>query len=280
MIKKAVIPIAGYGTRMLPATFAIPKTMLNVVDKPVIEYIIEEVREAGITDVLLITNLGSDVIERQFSRNFELECFLKDNSNFEKFKNRFNDINIYLKKSSNNSSLAESILDARNFVGKDPFLLVLGDEIFSSSCSKRLIELHDQLENNIIAVKKVEKRNVSNYGIVEIEPFNERLSVIKKMLEKPNLKETNSNIAILGRYILNPTIFNEIQKQKDTSQQIDFTLALQSLNELKYAFEIDFERYDCGSKLGLLIANIEMGLNNLEIKKEFRNYLKEISAKL
>jgi len=280
MIKKAVIPIAGYGTRMLPATLAIPKTMLNVVDKPVIEYIIEEVRDSGITDVLLITNLGSDIIEKQFSRNYELENFLRNDAIVEQLKNRFNDINIYLKKASTNSSLAESILDAKNFVGNEPFLLVLGDEIFSVPCSKILIEKYNEFQKNIIAVKQVEKKSIHNYGIVEVEQYEDKLSVVKKMFEKPSLNETNSNIAIIGRYVLNPSIFGEIQKQLDDSRKIDFTKALQSLNETKYAFEIDFERYDCGSKFGLLIANIEMGLNNSEIADKLREYLKELKCKL
>ena len=130
MIRKAIIPIAGYGTRMLPATLAVPKAMLNVYDKPVIEYIIEEITKAGITEILLITNLGSDILEKQFSRNYELESFLETNGQYrilEKVKSRYQGINIYLKKASTNVSMAESILDARGFVGNEPFLLVLGE---------------------------------------------------------------------------------------------------------------------------------------------------------
>lgn len=282
MIRKAIIPIAGYGTRMLPATLAVPKAMLNVYDKPVIEYIIEEITKAGITEILLITNLGSDILEKQFSRNYELESFLETNGQYrilEKVKSRYQGINIYLKKASTNVSMAESILDARGFVGNEPFLLVLGDEIFYDSCSKLLVDKYNELKTPIIAVKHVEKKDINNYGIVEVKSYKKDLYIIERMIEKPIETETNSDIAIIGRYILNPSIFDSIQEQVESSKQPNFTKALQNTKEIKFALNVNFDRFDCGNKLGLLVANIEFALKNNSSKGEVEKILKELYNK-
>ena len=282
MIRKAIIPIAGYGTRMLPATLAVPKTMLNVFDKPVIEYIIDEIMKAGITEILLITNLGSDILEKQFSRNYELEVFLQNNGELTMLKdlqNRFQGINIYLKKASTNSSLAESILDAKGFIDNESFLLVLGDEIFSDSCSKLLVDKYNELKAQIIAVKSVENENINNYGIVEVKQYKDDLYIIEKMIEKPNINETNSNIAIIGRYILNSSIFDSIESQLKNSSQPNFTKALQNTKEIKFALNVNVDRYDCGNKLGLLKANIDFALKDNYFKHDVEKYIKNLNKK-
>ncbi len=283
MIRKAIIPIAGYGTRMLPSTIAVPKTMLNVFDKPVIEYIIDEIMKAGITEILLITNLGSDILEKQFSRNYELEGFLQNNGELTMLKdlqNRFQGINIYSKKASTNSSLAESILDAKGFIGNESFLLVLGDEIFSDSCSKLLVDKYNELKTPIIAVKSVEKENINNYGIVEVKQYKDDLYIIEKMIEKPNINETDSNIAIIGRYILNSSIFDSIESQLKSSIQPNFTKALQNTKEIKFALNVNLNRYDCGNKLGLLKANIEFALKDNSFKHDVEKYIKNLNKKI
>ncbi len=192
----------------------------------------------------------------------------------EKIKNRYKGINIYTKRASSNLSLIESVYDSKGFVDDEPFLLVLGDEIFDSnvSCSKMLIDKYNELKTPIIAVKKVEKKEVKNYGIVEGQKYKDNLIIIDKLLEKPDENETNSNLAILGRYILNSSIFKEIEE----SYQTNFTKAIHNLKELKFAIEIDEERFDCGSKLGLVKANISMALKNSELADDLKEYLQNI----
>lgn len=226
---------------------------------------------------MLITNLGSSIIESHFARSFELENFLKENNDLdtlEKIKNRYKDINIYIKKASSNLSLVESIYDSKGFIDDEPFLLVLGDEIFDTnhSCSKVLIEKYNELKVPIIAVKKVERNEIKNYGIVEGKKYKDDLIIIDKLLEKPNQIDTDSNLAIIGRYVLNSSIFNEIEKM-DTP---DFTRAIHNLKELKFAILFNEERFDCGSKLGLVKANIAMALKNPELANELRKYLKKV----
>lgn len=231
----------------------------------------------GITEILLITNLGSSIIENHFARSFELENFLKEKNDietFEKIKNRYSNVNIYIKKASSNLSLAESVYDAKGFVDGEPFLLVLGDEILGNndSCSKTLVEKYNELKSPILAVKKIGRSDIKNYGIVEGKQYKDNLMIIEKLIEKPSKNETNSNLAIIGRYVLNASIFSEIEML----QTPDFTKAMHNLKELKFALSIDGERFDCGSKLGLVKANISMALKNPEISQELKNYLKEL----
>ena len=194
----------------------------------------------------MITNLGSSIIENHFARSFELEIFLKENNDLitlNEIKNRYRNINIYIKKASSNMSLVESVYDAKGFVNGESFLLILGDEIFdtSISCSDLLVKKYNELKTPIIAVKKVEIDEIKNYGIIEGQEYKDNLIIIEKMLEKPKKEETNSNLAIIGRYILNASIFDEIELLNEP----DFTKAIHNLKELKFAIAIDNERYDC-----------------------------------
>lgn len=230
---------------------------------------------------MLITNLGSSIIENHFARSFELENFLKENNDLitlNEIKNRYKNINIYIKKASSNMSLVESVYDAKGFINGEPFLLVLGDEIFDTaiSCSELLVKKYDELKTPIIAVKKVEIDEIKNYGIIEGQEYKDNLIIIEKMLEKPQKEETNSNLAIIGRYILNASIFDEIELLNEP----DFTKAIHNLKELKFAIAIDNERYDCGSKLGLVKANVALALKDKEISGELKKYLKDIIKKM
>lgn len=221
--------------------------------------------------------MGSSIVENHFSRSFELESYLKEKKDiqtFNKIKNRYNNVNIYIKKASSNLSLIQSVYDAKGFVNEEPFLLVLGDEILgnNSLCSRTLIEKYNELQAPIIAVKEIDRNDIKNYGIVEGKPFKDNLILVKKLIEKPLKNETNSNLAIIGRYVLNSSIFSEIE----ILQTPDFTKAIHNLKGLKYALSIDEERFDCGSKLGLVKANISMALKNPEISKEIKNYLRNL----
>lgn len=225
----------------------------------------------------MISNLGTSIIENHFARSFELENFLKENNNlttYEQIKNRYKGINIYIKKASSNFSLVESVYDAKGFVNGEAFLLVLGDEIFDTdiSCSKILVQKYNELKTPIIAVKEVEKSEIKNYGIVEGKTYRNDLIIIEKLLEKPKENETISNLAIIGRYILNSSIFSEIEKLDEP----DFTKAIHNLKELKFAVSIKEERFDCGSKIGLIKANISMAMKNPELAEELKEYLTNI----
>lgn len=280
MIKKAVIPIAGYGTRMLPATKVLPKAMLNIVNKPIIEYLIDEIIEAGITEILLITNSYSTIIQGQFSRNYELEYFLEKNNDIQilnEIRNKYNNVQLYIKRASTNESLAESVYDAKEFVQDEPFLLILGDEILEKGtfCSKVLVENFNKIKVPIIAVKKVLNSERPKYGIVEGKKYKDDLIIIENMLEKPKIDQTNSNLAIIGRYILNNSIFDKIGEQIKKEEK-DFTKAILNMEELKIAMEISGERFDCGSKSGLVKANIKFALEDDEIREEILEYIKRI----
>lgn len=205
MIKKAVIPVAGYATRMLPITKVLPKAMLSIVNKPIIEYLIDEIVEAGIKEILLITNSYSTIIQEHFSRNYELEYYLEMNDNtelFEKIKGKYENTNIYVKRATTNQSLADSIYDAKDFVGEEPFLLVLGDEILEkeSHCSQKIVRQYNELKKPIIAIKKISIEEQHKYGIIEGKKLEKNdMYVIDRMIEKPQKGQTDSNLAILRK---------------------------------------------------------------------------------
>lgn len=226
----------------------------------------------------MITNIGTSIIENHFARNFELENFLQENNDLEtlsRIRERYKGVNIYTKRASSNLSLLKSVYDSKKFINGEPFLLVLGDEIFNTdiSCSKMLVQMYNDLKTPIIAVKEVEKNEVKNYGIVEGKNYKDDLIIIEKMMEKPQKGETHSQLAIIGRYILNASIFEEIEKNKD----INFTEVLHNLKELKFALLVKQERFDCGSKTGLIKANIAMAMKNPQIAEEIKEYIKKLN---
>lgn len=280
MIRKAVIPVAGYATRMLPSTKVLPKAMLSIANKPVIEYLIDEIVGAGVKEILLITNSYSTIIQEHFSRNYELEYFLEKSNNNELLKiikNKYKDINIYVKRATTNESLADSIYDAKEFVKDEPFLLALGDEILEkgNECTRKIVQVYEDRKAPVIAIKEVESKEKNRYGIIEGKKIKDNLYLVNKMIEKPKHNETKSNLAIIGRYILDSSIFKEIKKEIKNRNK-DFTKAIFSLKDDKYAIEIEGERFDCGSKIGLIKANINFGLKDEKIREEMLRYINNI----
>lgn len=284
-VTKAVIPAAGLGTRVLPATKAQPKEMLVIVDKPSLQYIVEELVLSGITDILIVTGRNKNSIEDHFDFSYELENTLEKDGKFELLK-KVDEIssmaNIYYVRQNHPFGLGHAILKAKSFIGDDPFVIALGDDIVYNQekpVAKQLIESYEKYGANIIGVQEVEKKDVSKYGIVK--PFkilDEDTVEMIDFIEKPNIDEAPSNLACLGRYLLSGDIFKYLEETKPgKGGEIQLTDAiLKMLNDNKKVFAYNFKgkRYDIGNKFGLLKANIEFGLRNEETRKELLNYLK------
>lgn len=283
-VKKAVIPAAGFGTRFLPATKSMPKEMLTIVDRPAIHYVVEELIEAGIEDILIIIGRNKEEIANYFDRSPELEIFLKDKHKEELYdmtENIANMANIHYVRQKEARGLGHAVYCAKTFVGNEPFALLLGDDLVYSTtpCIKQLADMYDKYESTILGVQSVPKDQVNKYGIVDGLKVDEDLYEVKNMIEKPSVEDAPSNIAILGRYILTPDIFEMIeQTAPGKGDEIQLTDALRSLLEHKeiYAYEFDGKRYDTGDKLGYLKATVEYALRNEELSEDFREYLRTI----
>ncbi|GAB6107555.1 UTP--glucose-1-phosphate uridylyltransferase GalU [Fusibacter bizertensis] len=283
-VKKAVIPAAGFGTRFLPATKSTPKEMLTIVDRPAIHYNVEELIEAGIEDILIIIGRNKEEIANYFDRSPELELFLKENGKEELYdltERISNMANIHYVRQKDAKGLGHAVLCAKTFVGDEPFALLLGDDLVYSSkpCIQQLAEMYEQYESSIIGVQAVERNQVNKYGIVDGIKVGENLYEVKDLVEKPSIEEAPSNIAIMGRYILTPDIFEMIENTPPgKGNEIQLTDALKKLNEHKeiYAYEFEGKRYDTGDKLGYLIATVEYALRNEELSEDFRDYLKKL----
>ncbi|MDH8678483.1 UTP--glucose-1-phosphate uridylyltransferase GalU [Fusibacter bizertensis] len=283
-VKKAVIPAAGFGTRFLPATKSTPKEMLTIVDRPAIHYNVEELIEAGIEDILIIIGRNKEEIANYFDRSPELELFLKENGKEELYdltERISNMANIHYVRQKDARGLGHAVLCAKTFVGNEPFALLLGDDLVYSSkpCIQQLAEMYEQYESTIIGVQAVDKNQVNKYGIIDGMKVGDSLYEVKDLVEKPNVEEAPSNIAIMGRYILTPDIFEMIENtEPGKGNEIQLTDALKKLNEQKeiYAYEFEGKRYDTGDKLGYLIATVEYALRNEELSEDFRDYLKKL----
>jgi len=287
-IRKAVIPAAGLGTRFLPVTKAQPKEMLPIVDKPTLQYIIEEVVDAGIEEILIITGRNKAAIENHFDKSIELELELKNKGEFHKLKDirRISNMaNIYYIRQKEPLGLGHAIYCAKTFVGEEPFAVLLGDDIVYSEkpCIGQMVEIYEKYKSSILGVKKVPKEEIYKYGNVEGEIVEDRVYKVKKLIEKPNCEEAYSNIGILGRYIINSTIFKILKYIKPSKNgEIQLTDALNELAKIEkvYAYEFQGKRYDIGDKQGFLEANIEFALRNKDLKDGFTKYLKEIIKKI
>jgi UTP--glucose-1-phosphate uridylyltransferase len=288
-IRKAVIPVAGLGTRFLPATKAIPKEMLTIVDRPTIQYIVEEVVASGIKEVILITSEGKSAIENHFDYNFELETILIEKKKKELCKelnNISNLIDVVSVRQKKPLGLGHAIWTARNVVGNEPFLVLLGDDLVLSDkkpCCQQMIELFDEVQESIVAIQRVDLAETHQYGIVEGTYTKERTYKVEKMIEKPSPGMTTSNMAIIGRYILRPEIFDILGKTNPGhGGEIQLTDALLSLSKQRtlYAYEFEGVRYDAGDKLGYLKAIIAFGLRHAVIGKKFKEHLKTVAATL
>lgn len=283
-VRKAVIPAAGLGTRFLPATKAQPKEMLPIVDKPTLQYIIEEAVDSGIEEILIITGRNKSSIENHFDKSVELELELERSDKQELLEEirRISDMaNIHYIRQKEPRGLGHAIHCAKSFIADEPFAVLLGDDIVYSNkpCLKQMIEVYDEYKTTILGVQEVSVEEVSKYGIIDGKHIEDKIYKVKDLVEKPAREVAPSNIAILGRYIINPAIFECIEMTKPGKNgEIQLTDALKLLveREAMYAYIFQGKRYDVGNKLGFLEATVEYALRREDIGEEFRSYLKGI----
>ncbi|TGY41483.1 UTP--glucose-1-phosphate uridylyltransferase GalU [Clostridium sartagoforme] len=280
-VRKAIIPAAGLGTRFLPATKAQPKEMLPIVDKPTIQYIIEEAVASGIEEILIITGRNKKCIEDHFDKSVELEMELEKNHKEELLElvRGISDIaDIHYIRQKEPKGLGHAILCAKAFVGNEPFAVLLGDDVVDSEvpCLKQLMDCYKEYKTSILGVQTVAKEDVNKYGIVDGIHIEDRVYKVKKLVEKPAVEEAPSNVAILGRYIITPQIFDVLANtQPGKGGEIQLTDALETLieNEAMYAYNFEGRRYDVGDKLGFLQATVEFALKKEELREPFIEYL-------
>ncbi len=288
-VRKAVIPVAGLGTRFLPATKAIPKEMLTIVDRPTIQYIVEEVVASGIEQIIFITSEGKSAIENHFDYDFHLDSVLREKKKIilgEELNMISNLIDIVSVRQKKPMGLGHAIWTARHVVGDEPFMVLLGDDLVLSKipCAKQMLNLFEDVNESIVAVQRVPLDQTHQYGIVEGEKNGrERTHRITRMVEKPAPGTTDSDMAIIGRYILMPEIFELLSKTTPGhGGEIQLTDALLALSKKRpmFAYEFDGTRYDAGDKLGYLKAIIAFGLLHTELGEPLREHLVETAKKL
>jgi UTP--glucose-1-phosphate uridylyltransferase len=290
-IRKAVIPAAGFGTRFLPATKATPKEMLPIVDKPTIQYIVEEALASGIEDILIISGHAKRAIEDHFDSTPILEENLKAKGKTELLKmvQEISEINVHYIRQKHMRGLGDAILCARAFVDNEPFAVLLGDDVVYNPkpqppALKQLMDMYTQTGATILGCQKVPKEKVSSYGIVAGEPtINEQLMKVSDMIEKPSVEEAPSQMAVLGRYIITPDVFEVLQNTKPgKGGEIQLTDALKVMakRENVYAYNFTGKRYDVGDKLGFLKATVEFALRRDDLSADFSSYLKDITKNL
>ena len=283
-VTKAVIPAAGLGTRVLPATKAQPKEMLVIVDKPSLQYIVEELVESGITDIVIVTGRNKNSIEDHFDFSYELENTLQKENKIElleKVDKISSMANIFYVRQNHPLGLGHAILKAKPFIGDEPFVIALGDDIVYNPerpVAKQLIENYEKYGASIVGCQEVALEDVSKYGVVKpTEKLDENIVAISDFVEKPSKEEAPSRLACLGRYLLDGKIFNYLEETKaGKGREIQLTDAILKMlqdGEKVVAYEFQGKRYDIGNKFGLLKANIEFGLKNDETKEELKNYL-------
>lgn len=284
-IRKAIIPAAGLGTRFLPATKAQPKEMLPIVDKPTIQYIIEEAIQSGIEEILIITGRNKKCIEDHFDRSIELEMQLEKSGKdelLELVRDISDMVDIHYIRQKEPKGLGHAINCAKTFVGDEPFAVLLGDDIVyneNKPCLKQLMDCYEEYQTSILGVQTVPEKDVSKYGIVNGLHIEDRVYKVKGLVEKPSVEEAPTNVAILGRYIITPKIFEILGNTRPGKNgEIQLTDALLTLiqHEAMYAYDFEGRRYDVGDKLGFLEATVEYALRRPELKEEFEEYLKSI----
>ena len=279
-VKKAIIPAAGLGTRFLPATKAMPKEMLPIVDKPTIQYIVEEAIESGIEDIIIVTGKGKRAIEDHFDNAFELEENLARKEKFELLEEvrKPGNVDIHYIRQKEPKGLGHAIWCARKFIGNEPFAVLLGDDIVQAETPalKQLMNLYDKVDSSVIGVQQVPKGETNRYGIIDPIRQDGRMYEVRNFVEKPSIESAPSNLAILGRYILTPEIFDLLENQETGSGgEIQLTDAIQKLNSFQNVFAYDFEgtRYDVGEKFGFIKTTIEMALSRDELRDDLLEYL-------
>ncbi|WP_368277507.1 UTP--glucose-1-phosphate uridylyltransferase GalU [Lacticaseibacillus paracasei] len=289
-VRKAVIPAAGLGTRFLPATKALAKEMLPIVDKPTIQFIVEEAKASGIEDILIVEGKQKRSIEDHFDSAPELEQNLK-----EKHKDALLElvhsttdigVNLFFVRQPYPRGLGDAVRLAKSFVGDEPFVVMLGDDLMHDKVplTKQLINEYDKAHASILAVKKVPHDEVSAYGVIDPEKeVSKGLFNVKKFVEKPAVADAPSDLAIIGRYLLTPEIFDILENQKPgKGNEIQLTDAIDTLNQTQRVFAHEFtgDRYDVGNKFGYVKTNIEYGLTHPEVKDELRAYILDLASKL
>lgn len=286
-IKKAIIPAAGLGTRFLPATKAQPKEMLPIVDKPAIQFIIEEAIQSGIEEILIITGRNKRAIEDHFDRAIELEMTLKAQGKFELLGlvEELAEVTIHYVRQKEAKGLGHAVLCAKQFVGNEPFAVLLGDDIIDANvpCHRQLMDAYDDRQGTILGVQEVPKQKVSSYGIVKPELVKDNLWRAVDLVEKPTMEEAPSQLAVLGRYVIEPEIFYLLEDTPPgRGGEIQLTDALRRLAAFKpvYAYSFEGRRYDIGDKQGYLEATVEYALKRPELREPFLRYLLKMVGQL
>ena len=280
-VRKAVIPAAGLGTRFLPATKALAKEMLPIVDKPTIQFIVEEALKSGIEDILIVTGKAKRPIEDHFDSNIELEMALKEKGKEDLLKlvEETTDINLHFIRQSHPKGLGHAVLQAKSFIGEEPFVVMLGDDLMESELplTKQLINDYEKTHASTIAVMKVPHQDVDKYGVIAPEGEVEKgLYNVANFVEKPAVADAPSDLAIIGRYLLTPEIFNILENQTPRAgNEIQLTDAIETLNKTQRVFAREFtgRRYDVGDKFGFVETTIEYGLGHPQIKKDLHDYI-------
>ncbi len=287
-IKKAVFPAAGLGTRFLPATKALPKEMLALVDKPLIQYVVEEAVASDIPHIIIVTGRGKNAIEDHFDVSYELEKTLEKRGKTQmlsKVRAISDMIDVCYVRQKEALGLGHAILQVRHLIGDEPFAVFLGDDIIDSAvpCMKQMMDAYDRCHGAVLAIQEVEHRDVSSYGIVKVNSSDGRLHHIDDMVEKPSAASAPSNLAIIGRYILPPAIFDILEKtQPDINGEIQLTNGLKQLLREPgvYGYQFEGKRFDAGDKLGFLKATVEFALKNQDLGPAFKKYLSTLDLSI
>lgn len=287
-VRKAIIPAAGLGTRFLPATKAMAKEMLPIVDKPTIQFIVEEAINSGIEDILIITGKSKRPIEDHFDSNIELEQNLREKEKFELLElvEETIGLNLFFVRQSYPKGLGDAVLHAKAFVGNEPFVVMLGDDIMTDEVplTKQLMDRYEKTHASNIAVMRVPHEDTSKYGIIDPEAqIEEGLFNVKRFVEKPDPKDAPSDLAIIGRYLLTPEIFEILENQEPgAGNEVQLTDAIDNLNKIQRVFAHEFkgQRYDVGDKFGFMKTSIQYGLKHTQVKDELRQYIKDLAKDL
>jgi len=286
-IRKAVFPAAGLGTRFLPATKAQPKEMLPLVDKPIIQYVIEEAIASGLTSIIIVTGKGKNAIEDHFDVSYELERHLArrgETDLLEQVRAISSMINVSYVRQGEQLGLGHAVLQARDLVGDEPFAVMLGDDIIDSAvpCMRQMLNVYESYGGPVVAVQRVPRSDISAYGVIDGAPEGEtgRLFRIRDMVEKPEAEDAPSDLAIIGRYILTPEIFDDLENTpRGTGGEIQLTDGLRRLGQRRalYGYRFEGVRHDAGNKLGFLKATVEFALKREDLGGPFREYLKSLN---
>jgi len=282
-VKKAIIPAAGLGTRFLPATKAMPKEMLPIVDKPTIQYIVEEAIESGVEDIIVVTGKGKRAIEDHFDIAFELEHILEEKGKFDILEKvrKSSHVNLHYIRQKEAKGLGHAVWCARNFIGDEPFAVLLGDDIVEAEvpCTKQLIEQFERTGRSVIGVQPVCVDQTHRYGIVDPGERFDKLYEVNRFVEKPPKGQAPSNLAIMGRYVLTPDIFDYLGRhERGAGGEIQLTDSIQKLNEDKGVYAYDFQgvRYDVGEQIGFIMTTIDFALRNHDLRHLLMAELGEI----